>query len=890
MTDRPPQVLAFQERRLVLAQLAARLAAAFVSLGSDSRAAALSRLESKLASERFKILVVGEVNRGKSSLINALLGEKVLPVDILPCTAVIQEVHWGEARRAILHFRQPLPSPMPEALPPDEEVHLSLAESDQVPPLEVPVDRLEEYAAIRGHEGGQETPYSKIEILWPLPLCRDGIDFLDSPGFNEDRLRSRVTREHIPEADAVLFVLSCTLLGAATEMRLVDRDLRELGFEHLFFVCNRLDEIPPADRARLTAFGRKKLAGYTHLGQSGVWFVSALQALAGKLDGDMARLAESGLPSFERALLEFLHRDRGRIKLLQPTLKLLHAIDELRNQVLPEQCEMLVQSLAVLESKAEAARPQLAEVERSNSHIVAELEGRRQELRSEVRTLAAGFLHELAGRIAGWINSFELENSVRTLSLEYRQQVEALAREICAKLGSRLETEVTAWITTSLVPLVNSRLDRMMHDTSLRVDEASFRVDQIRSTVTQVRSTLHAEEPSEPERITAAMTGLAIAGFYSGAHGARFGFKGLGDTILTQIALYAILYGLLGVTNPLILLPAMLGTGFVGAWSRAGALTRRAKREVASALAAQVHGGIDAAAQGLADAVSEKIGEHVKRTRARLDHEVSGLREQMRTILEDKRAGEERVRTRKELLVRLDRELREIDSAFTPLLAAALAEHGSSLPSTAPAVPKATSEPTRTIRILFLAADPFDSLQNRLRLDCELREIREQKSLARFRDSLDLRSELAVRPRDVTRALQEYEPQIVHFSGHRDEDGILVEGPDGRAHPITAKALASLFELFAGKVQCVILNACHSDLDAAAVSQKIPFVVGMRRAVRDQAAISFSVGFYQALGAGRPIEECFAAGCVLVGMEADMEASHTPVLWKDGKAVRASAL
>ena len=890
MSEGPLQVLAFQERRLALGQLAARLGAAFASLGSGSRAEALSQLESKLASEAFRILVVGEVNRGKSSLVNALLGEAVLPVDTLPCTAVIQEVRWGETRRAILHFRQPLPSPLPEVMPPEVRVHLSLAESGQVPPMDVPVDRLEVYAVIQGDEGRKETPYSKIEILWPLALCREGIEIVDSPGFNEDRLRSRITREHIPEADAVLFVLSCSHLGAATEMSLIDRDLRELGFEHLFFVCNRFDEIRRSERQRLTSFGKKKLSLYTDLGESGVWFVSALQALEGKLGGDMARLAESGLPAFERALLAFLHRDRGRIKLLQPTLKLLHAIDELRNKVLPEQCEMLVQSLAVLEAKVDAARPQLAEVERANSQIIAELEARRQELRSEVRALAAGFLQELAGSIAGWIDGFELEHGVRTLSLEYRQQVDALAREICAKLGARLETEVTAWKEKSLLPLMNSRLEKMMNDVSLRVDEASLRIDQIRSAVTQVRATLHAEEPSEAERFAAAVSGLAAGGFYSGAHGARFGFKGLGGSILTQIALYAILYGLLGVTNPLILLPAMLGAGFVGAWSRAGALTRAAKREIANALAAQVHAGVAAAAQGLAETVYEKTAEHVQRTRERLDHEVSGLREQMRTILEDKQAGEERVRTRKELLVMLDGELREIDSIFTPLLAVALADRGDPGRPTRHAAPETTAEPARTIRILFLAADPFSNLQNRLRLDRELREILEQRGLARLRDSLDLRSEMAVRPRDVTRALQEYEPQIVHFSGHGDKSGaILVEDDVGTAHPITAQALASLFELFADKVQCVILNACYSDLEAAAVSQRVHYVVGMRSAIKDQAAISFSVGFYQALGAGRAIEECFAAGCVLAGMEGGIQDSDIPVLWKDGKAVQSTA-
>jgi GTPase SAR1 family protein len=878
MNETLSQVALFQEVRRSLAQLAGRLANVFTLLGNDRRAQALSQLESKLASERLRILVIGESSRGKSSLINALLGEAVVPVNTIPCTAAVQEIRWGATRRATLHFRQPLPSRLPAEMAPDVMVHLSRAESGQVPPMEVPVDRLEAYVGVRGDEGRWETPYSKVEILWPLALCQAGIEIIDTPGLDRGRLHDSTAGEHLPGADVVLFVLSCTLLGAATEMNLIDRDLRELGFEHLFFVCNRFDEIPQRERQRLTSFGRKKLAGHTKLGESGVWFVSALQALEGKQHGDMARLAESGLPSFERALLEFLHRDRGRLRLLQPTLRLLHIIHNLRNEVLPQQFEMVLQHLTVLDAKVEAARPHLVEAERANSQTLAELEGCRQELRAEARAQAAGFLYGIAARIGEWIDGLELEVGLRRFTPNRRPQAEALAREICTKVAVRLETELAAWRANSLLPLVNSRLARMTGDVSLRIDQTSIPVDQICSTVAQIGIAIRAREPSVSERIAAVVCGSLVAGIYCLAYWTSYGSRGTGGPFLTGIALYAIVYGLVS---------AMLGAGFMRFWSRAEALTTEAKRAIAVALAAQVYAGVDDAAQSLAEVVYGKTGEYVKRVRERLQREINGLHEQMRTILEHQRADEEPVRTRKELLVRLDRELREIDSIFTPLLAVVLA---SSRPPIRSAALEATVEPTPTTRILFLAADPLATPP--LRLGLELREIREQLDLAPLKANLQLRPEMAARPRDVIRALRVYEPQIVHFSGHGDEDGaILVEDAGGAAHPITPQALASLIELFADKVQCLILNSCHSALEAAAVSQKIPYVyvIGMRTRVRDQVAISFSIGFYQALGAGCQIEECFAAGRALAGTEEEMHGSITYLLWKGGKAVQPRA-
>jgi hypothetical protein len=75
-------------------------------------------------------------------------------------------------------------------------------------------------------------------------------------------------------------------------------------------------------------------------------------------------------------------------------------------------------------------------------------------------------------------------------------------------------------------------------------------------------------------------------------------------------------------------------------------------------------------------------------------------------------------------------------------------------------------------------------------------------------------------------------------------------------------ALAAMFELFAQHVNCVVLNACHSEIQAQAIAQHIPYVIGMNDATGDKAAISFAVGFYTALAANRSIEDAYKFGCV----------------------------
>ncbi|GAB1543973.1 hypothetical protein NUACC21_66490 [Scytonema sp. NUACC21] len=146
------------------------------------------------------------------------------------------------------------------------------------------------------------------------------------------------------------------------------------------------------------------------------------------------------------------------------------------------------------------------------------------------------------------------------------------------------------------------------------------------------------------------------------------------------------------------------------------------------------------------------------------------------------------------------------------------------------------------------------------------------------RDRFVLHSEWAVRPRDVRRALLNFSPHIVHFSGHGAEDGGLAfENELGNIQLVSPDALAGLFKLFSESVECVLLNACYSEIQAQAIAQHINFVIGMNREIGDRAAIEFAVGFYDALGSGYPVETAYEFGCNAIQMAGIAEFS-TPVL------------
>ena len=182
--------------------------------------------------------------------------------------------------------------------------------------------------------------------------------------------------------------------------------------------------------------------------------------------------------------------------------------------------------------------------------------------------------------------------------------------------------------------------------------------------------------------------------------------------------------------------------------------------------------------------------------------------------------------------------------------------------------------------ILVLAANPKTT--SHLRLDEEVREIDAGLQRARKREKFNLQQRFAVRVRDISQALLDFKPQIVHFCGHGGgDDGLAFEDQTGKLQYVSTAALAGLFELFSPKfnqkVECVILNACYSEVQATAISQHIPYVIGMNKAIGDKAAIEFAVGFYSALGAGESIDFAYKLGRNAIAM-AGIPENLTPVL------------
>lgn len=180
------------------------------------------------------------------------------------------------------------------------------------------------------------------------------------------------------------------------------------------------------------------------------------------------------------------------------------------------------------------------------------------------------------------------------------------------------------------------------------------------------------------------------------------------------------------------------------------------------------------------------------------------------------------------------------------------------------------------IKILFLAANPSDT--NRLRLDEEVRAIRERLRMAAHGSQFAVEQEWAVRVADLQAHLLRHQPHIVHFSGHGSRAGeIILEDQAGRRQTVPPGALKKLFTTLKDNICCVVLNACYSKDQAEAIAEVIECMVGMSAAIADESAVAFAANFYQALGFGRDVQTAFDLGCGQIGLE-NLVGEDTPKL------------
>jgi phosphohistidine phosphatase SixA len=395
----------FQQATEANAQLADgfdELAAIVEQLDLNDEGRRLRTRAGHVREDRFKVVVLGEFKRGKSTLLNAMLGDDLLPRRVTECTAIITVIRHGDRPEYRVFFED---GTQESVSPNDFNEHYRLKIEDS----EGREDALDRFSRI-----------DHAVLSYPVELCRNGIELVDSPGLGANPKRTRRTHSFLSQADAVVFVLYAPQFLKEAESHFLENILLPLGLRNVFFVINGWNLIDEAvlrpeqadrEREELEQHIRRRLVPFCvvdgkDLSAERIFRVNALKARMRK-PVSAAMLEESDVPRFEAALQKFLLEDRGRAKLEVVAGLIKGTVDQVE-RVISTRKRMAGESIEDVQREVAGVQPKLERLRGVRNHITNYLDSQAMILQDRLVVSFQHHMDRLERKLPEKIQGFDL--------------------------------------------------------------------------------------------------------------------------------------------------------------------------------------------------------------------------------------------------------------------------------------------------------------------------------------------------------------------------------------------------------------------------------------------------------------------------------------------------
>lgn len=399
-------------------------------LSMEGQATELKNLEERLKNHIFSVGIMGEFRRGKSTVINALLGQEIVPADIVPCSATLNYVKWNVNKGAEIYFK-------------DGTVQ------------SVDVEDLAKYVTKITKESEKvSATVEKAVVYYPCQFCQNGVQIIDTPGLNDDERMSDISEKVIPTLDAIIMVIVPDSPFSQSEAEFVRNKVMASDLGRIIFIVNKIDTIDEDDRDRLLTSIRDKIQTSVldkmakvygedsdeykntvdKLGSIKLLPVSARKALKGKIKNNPAMLEDSGYADFESTLSHLLTEERG-------TLELMHPVNQLFS--------VSAEALRIIETRLATLNMEAEEFERKQNEALAQLKETRERKKAEIEalknkgvTLYATLLPDLAGVydeinvvLCDFVDNYEISEAV----VQDQASITAFSEQISTEIDAKMQ-------------------------------------------------------------------------------------------------------------------------------------------------------------------------------------------------------------------------------------------------------------------------------------------------------------------------------------------------------------------------------------------------------------------------------------------------------------------
>lgn len=402
------------------------------------------------------VAIVGEFRRGKSSLINALLGMPVLPVDIEPTTAAINRVTYGLKPKVIIHFKDGSSS-------------------------EIPIQELSNYVTKLTPTSGQiAATIREAEIQYPTELCSNHIDIIDTPGLNDTESMTTVTESLLDDIHIAVVAIKSTMPYSETECHWVTRLLALPKLNHIAFVVTCMDLVKKSDVSRVLSYTRQRICEKTlenvrlqygdnpeliakaeHLFNEKnfmLYPVSAVLALESFDNGDYELLEESNISSLKKELLTTMNSQQQMLGVYE-TERVMEHFTTWFSSVSLEDCTKVLSQQAMELSDADAMMDTyFAE----RSMLIS-------------NTMQAIDL-EIGQQMSVWLSEENLDNTIRKVFIKHLSAMTAYTNELIVMAVRNAENDV---LVNVLLPLADN-LQKSINAAIIRNTNAFFAIRENR--------------------------------------------------------------------------------------------------------------------------------------------------------------------------------------------------------------------------------------------------------------------------------------------------------------------------------------------------------------------------------------------------------------------------
>jgi GTPase Era involved in 16S rRNA processing len=364
----------------------------------------LTELKNRFLEGRFHLAVLGQFKRGKSTLLNALLGEAVLPTAVVPLTAIPTFIQAASdfSVRVLFEDQPPALHSVPDARGLTEVLSTYVTESKN------PNNHLN---------------VLQVEVSHPAGILRNGVVLIDTPGIGSTfKHNTEATLNFLPQCDAAMFLVSADPPITEVEIEFLKQVRQKV--HRLFFILNKTDYLTDSEREEILAFLKKTLCEQVGMADdTHIFCVSARRALQARQSRDLSLWAQSGLDQVESYLIHFLAHEK--------TEALRHAVRKKASDILTEilmRMQISVSSLQMplgeLENKLDTFNKKLAELQHTKQAEMDIFEGDKkrmnafveehaEQLRRKTRAYLQGIVENLfTASDAGSVHEETIETSL----------------------------------------------------------------------------------------------------------------------------------------------------------------------------------------------------------------------------------------------------------------------------------------------------------------------------------------------------------------------------------------------------------------------------------------------------------------------------------------------